>query len=931
MTTLDSILESNGFFDGCPAPLWKIKVNDEQYNSLKEYLVYRYSVDGHFNSCPKEAALFFAEWWKRDSGELSPRGNGDRKFSLVYNSLGLPHDEDAAKSLFENAQRIFDPRDKFAYIPGAKLVITGHGREFLYSLFYQGGFPLGKASARGGSSWRNLIKKFVRKNYDFSDLKYGAVIAKKALREYKDYLVTAAREHKPEGMPFVCDEGHPWYRLAVEGVTEGDREREARPFHIKWFLVKRATDFDIRGTITGPSELSERFVATHPEIESLDSVSLQLYRDDEYVDTLAEYEKSRRGTFVSYYDINTSIIYDGHSKYTLRIPGIDKSLLSSDVDMNIPHSFFRSMNGQDYELGSKFGERVSLLVYDDSFDIVEAKGNHTAPVKTSYKGKPFCLVTCFATDEAEVTITLKKRDGDEQYTFGSEHIPTWTEVEFLKSYNPLIIENLYDFSDPEQVRVLRFSDDESEGDAVGAEDVYFRTGNSSKWSNEIPFGRVNCTVIKDGVYSSPVNNLISVGPSFIVEVVRSVPGECHYKISWDQGEVHSADGKLEPDTNGIWVVKKTDYENSFPLSCIPKVGEPFFIHVRARYKDFSIYTPAGEKLKRYEIIPWSEVNSYRYIVRDSSSLDFKCGAELRKTLPVSDNRDKNPNALPSEGSLGLILTQDVLKKAEWRADDGYDFAIRYCDFTLQRFPLQPTFDCADRRITLRLVASFEGIPEYNYKDRTNILDSFKGHLLLLDPDGEILHDIPRDEDGTYSIPILTGKVLIVSNQRGFVRPMILDGDVLRQVRSNEEYESAFYSSKLDDKCWNAAERFLDAGLRFGLPLTDLPWINSVIKNPSLLLSLYCRMYIKAESDPGAIREVRNRLGRLITLYKIPILQEADITVYQAVFAEGIFQQQYESWLHAYGKNSGTRENFEEFRWWAAGKVQEQIMEMLKVS
>ena len=36
MTTLDSILESNGFFDGCPAPLWKIKVNDEQYNSLKE-------------------------------------------------------------------------------------------------------------------------------------------------------------------------------------------------------------------------------------------------------------------------------------------------------------------------------------------------------------------------------------------------------------------------------------------------------------------------------------------------------------------------------------------------------------------------------------------------------------------------------------------------------------------------------------------------------------------------------------------------------------------------------------------------------------------------------------------------------------------------------------------------------------------------------
>ncbi len=54
------ILSENGFLRDCPVPLWKIKVTDDQYASLKEYLTYRYSVDGSFENCPKEAALYLS-------------------------------------------------------------------------------------------------------------------------------------------------------------------------------------------------------------------------------------------------------------------------------------------------------------------------------------------------------------------------------------------------------------------------------------------------------------------------------------------------------------------------------------------------------------------------------------------------------------------------------------------------------------------------------------------------------------------------------------------------------------------------------------------------------------------------------------------------------------------------------------------------------
>jgi hypothetical protein len=922
MMNLETILSSSGITEGCPVPLWKIKVTDDQYASLKEFLIYKYSIEGSFDNCPKEAALYIAEWWKRDTGESKQPGYKNQ--DIAFCSIGLDHDTDGVDSPFKNARRIFDPCDRDAYIKGAKPVITRRGREFDYSLLFQGGFPLGRASSKKGAGWKRMIEKFVKKNIDFEDLP-DAIIAKKALREYKDYLVTAAREQKPEGMPFACDYNHPWYQMAVEGIRIGDSNREAHPFHVKWTFIKRTSDFLIRGTITGPSELRGKFLSSHPEIQEMDSVSIQLFKNEEFLATLVQYEKTDKGTFISYYDIDFSFNYDGVSKMSLRIPGLDKPLLSSEVDLSIPHSFFRASNGQDYEMGSKFGERVSLLVFDNTWELIEANGDHTQIIPTAFSGNPFSMIICgVPQDDSEITFTLGRKGTQDRFSFGSELSPSWTEVRILKPYNPLIVEDVCDFSDVSQIQVLKLSDDEDDGDTVLPDDIFFRRDKSDKWSHEIPFGKIQCSIIKGGVITTPENSLLSVGPNLDINVIRFMPRECHYRISWDQGDVYSADGKVKPDEKGVWIIRKDDYENDFPLTFIPKQGTPFHLHIRTKFRDFGIFTPSGERLQRHEIIPWSEVNSYRYVVRDFSRIFVRPYNELSYELRVNEAGRNEGNTIPSEGSLGLILTPPVLEKYEWRADEGYDFEIRNCYFTLQRYPL--SLMVVEEAKALDLVLSSQEGDEPQQEDGQDLVSSFKGKLLVIDRDGNILHEIHRADDGRYYLPDnLDVKVFIACNQRGYVRPVFYENDIISTADTSSAYAESLGNSKLDDPCWNSVTRFMDTGLRYGLPLIDLPWIGSVIKDPAKFLALYCRLVIMAEFDPARKRDVKNIMNRIMSVYKVPF-DEMTLDFYLASCNPDCFTDQYAAWMHTYGKNEDNDACHFEFLMWAAAYVQRLITE-----
>ncbi len=906
MLDFKTILLENGFSDGCPTPLWKIKVTDNQFFSLKDYLVTQYNNNHHFNNCPKEAALYLAEWWKRYDGDSDVNGYKN----IAFCTLGLEQNNEGVESLIDNAKRIFDPNDTDAYIKGAKLIRTTR-REFVYSLFFQGGFPMERAYVNKCGVWNRLIKKFVRKNINFEDVP-GAVIAKKSLKEYKNYLVSAAREHKPEGMPFACDENHRWYKLAVEGITEGDKERECHPFHAKWILKICPNEFIIRINITGPSELGENFIRSHPELQTMDSLSILLYKDEECIQTIAQYTKSNN-VFISYYDINFSILYDDLSNISLRIPQIEKPILSTNIDLSIPHSFYRSINGQEYIIGARFGESPSIIIFDEAWELSEFIGQYKGPIRTSFFEKTFYLLYCdVPTDDSNVLFKIKKKDALDSYSFGSELTPKWTEIKILRKYNPLIVEDVCDLSDPTQATVHECIDDEDDGKTVKNENILYRIDRNSSWSNEIPFGKIQCVVSRNGSFSTPENKVLSVGPNLNVELIRTPPNECHYRISWDQGEIYFSDGVVSPDEDVV--VRKEYYDTTFPLTCYPKSGESFVIHVKTLFKEFCLFSPSAVKVKDQEIIPWTEVNSYRYQVHDTRFINHKLGDdELSTNLMISDTPQNG--SLPSEGSLGLILTADRLGCYRECAERGVPFLIGYYFFTLLKYPISLMLNSETNSVSLHLRTQHNDTSQEN---SNNIITSFRGHLLLINTDGEIKDDIPRGDDGVYRLPNTDERMIVVCNQRGYIRPVFIENGTMNTILSCEEYSNQLVNSSLGDKCWHAAAKFLDHGLRYDLPLQELPWIGEVIDNPGFVLALYCWLFIKAESDPISIRDVRNKMNKLISDFHI-IIDEKDLVFYLNFSKDEIIKQSYIRWKQTYGKQEDNCWN--EYLLWVASQVE----------
>ena len=138
-------------------PLWKLKLTDEEYENLKKDLrLHLYEL----NNYGIEAALCYAEWWRRDY-----RGNIPSKED-VANSLGI--NNSFARDLFEAAYKALKKR-------GYTFIRSQKGTEYFRTLLNQGGIPVNYIKSRDGglSNFSRFLKGLVRElsiiNYDWND------------------------------------------------------------------------------------------------------------------------------------------------------------------------------------------------------------------------------------------------------------------------------------------------------------------------------------------------------------------------------------------------------------------------------------------------------------------------------------------------------------------------------------------------------------------------------------------------------------------------------------------------------------------------------------------------------------------------------------------------------------------------------------------
>lgn len=154
-----TILKAQGIDHLTPDfPLWKLKVSEDMYAALKVCL-YKAAKEGQLDEYGKEAAIFYAEWWRREYS------GGRPTFKDVAETLGIPY---FREELYKTARRALE-RIGYTFIRGQ------YRTEYFRTMLNLGGLPINCIKNNDGnfSNYKRFLQGLVRElsliNYDWTD------------------------------------------------------------------------------------------------------------------------------------------------------------------------------------------------------------------------------------------------------------------------------------------------------------------------------------------------------------------------------------------------------------------------------------------------------------------------------------------------------------------------------------------------------------------------------------------------------------------------------------------------------------------------------------------------------------------------------------------------------------------------------------------
>ena len=854
MCYFDSILHSRSL-TSAPIYLWRLKLRSDEYEALKATLQAGANRSS-FSGLEREAALYYAEWWRREYN------GGYATTEEIYQTIS---DRGSAEEFYQAAKKGIE-RLRLPVV-----VTTGQQRQrinFKYSLLYHGGLPMNYIEneikkQRGGSKWDRFFRDLYWNEEDYTEISEEIGIIAGLSPSVREFCKTLQQAEDISEAPFSPNTR--WWDVVQKNFELEKKARKAKdPFLFKWIIEMRdgeKKEINLRYHISGPRYLSPEFIETHA-LDGRNFVSIGVSIDGEW-HPLAEYNKTN-DKFYS----RRSVDHSGKCG-----EGESISILLDETSEPLTHRFLEfsdpklmcHIEGTDNSFAlcdvKRLSETDCRIIASDDWDCDGVDSERYFIASTPVK--------VFFIEKDKYPITLRSKETSQEKTFDPQKPLLWTAMDESRCLNIGIATKERLFNAPDGVLFY-----EGKGDKVGTESVsvlYAEGRRSRRWGEVPRFGLIKARLKKTETESVEAVNFINVG-DLSVKIVSSTRDTCTLSINWNYGEIQS---DVADFINDRWIINKNRLPDGrtakFVLSPRRGSGEEFAITLIPPFYDFGIYDFKGRRLESGAIIPIAYLYSFRYYMRMRDRLSVTPGDhgdELKYRYTEDDNRKcvavreellgttTCTGTIPYEGRLASLFM------------DGSN--------TIYELLAKTTDPLPEARATIRIETNgnryffyFQDYPYHLKYENNNIivlnyrtLPGYNGDLYALpfsNPESEPIR-LNKAGDNVYTLPatIDTSDIswLIYGDTKGYVLPLsVFPGhEISDEERSlsrgglAEKLKCELKKSKLFSEVWRRALAWFRIIQDGRIPASSVLELVSIADDRELLELFAFHLFLKSASS-----------------------------------------------------------------------------------
>jgi hypothetical protein len=851
-TNLFEKILSNHHLDHCPKYLWQIKTTDAEYEELRQLINQKAksslpNCSNRFITITKECLLYIAEFWRREyDGQAYSVGK-------ILKSLKIDVTDRIKTDFYKAAHRAFE-KLKFELFENTE---TRRYRCFLDSMLYQGGLPMRLiTSPTSEGAWDRFTRGLVNRRVDFGELKQlGAVASSsKCLKDYCYQLIQSIETNNYQLMPFYCkDENNFWFQYLIElAKQERIRRCQLRPFDIDWTfkIDKVAKRIYSMYTFNGKQKLPEPFIKEQG-LENKSFFTVQIQKNGQV---------EPNGTFdfkdnYCRYEVSCEHSYKDGDLIALYIDDHKEPLYNKELNMAVPQLIYRNID-DNYRIGNRIEQKDSLVLIPNGWSVKD----EDSYVISDYLWGDQCIKVLELNAGFDGEIILSSEYGTT--TFGMNRSSYWTELATPPIYQPDVEENIYDAnsckfklcsSTPDGIRTSRCFN------------VIFQRKLHERGDEHIPYGIIYAKAIDtDNNFVEPIR-FINVGNGLNIQLLNADEFSCRIRIRWEHGQVTTTEGVKKSDDT--WEIKKEDCSNSRKISFrfIPDNDSTnsFNLSIKAPFREFSIENSLGECIQDKSLIPFSDIDSYRYHLVGQDA-KFKIGdvsGELKwdklnnRLLLKRDGLTSRP--IPYEGNLSILFgSRKILSEMLESTSKNMLNAQVPISFSTNR---EHTISYIVKEYPYVPVQMEDGTVIIKGQDNTPI--PFTGMLKLLDIDnpGKDAITLQFDKEKGYVLPDeirAWRKALLIGASQGRIRPALIDlnrfmdNETRRKTREEaiESIDKHYEEATIDSNLWGRTIRWFHRIQTDNIPASSLLELYCLGRSEKPLLHLAFLLFIKCVNN-----------------------------------------------------------------------------------